>query len=212
MNRMKNGRGARRTYDDAGVCFQPEPGVVSCRAGRKKAAANLACRVMSRRMDDAVQHGRPEAGILSLCGADGEREGGRATRPCLFGSPDRLRLRADVPFLAKIHGFFLSLARPKHVTRDEVTSRARVPNRSGAGRRCRPGSAKQSVCSGSAGRSSAGRRVTQADYAGSDARGMAMWWHRSSLRCAAAGPDYLVANARVRCSDQVEFGCDNSRE
>jgi hypothetical protein len=141
-----------------------------------------------------------------------EREGGRATRPCLFGSPDRLRLRADVPFLAKIHGFFLSLARPKHVTRDEVTSRARVPNRSGAGRRCRPGSAKQSVCSGSAGRSSAGRRVTQADYAGSDARGMAMWWHRSSLRCAAAGPDYLVANARVRCSDQVEFGCDNSRE
>jgi hypothetical protein len=32
---------------------------------------------MSRRMDDAVQHGRPEAGILSLCGADGERGGPR---------------------------------------------------------------------------------------------------------------------------------------
>jgi hypothetical protein len=144
MNGNEKGRGARRTYDP-GVCVQPEPSVVvSSRAGKKESSSQprVSCRMDA---NDAVQDGRPPSYLSA--GRTEEREG-----PChtawVSGSVTSPRRR----FLEKIHGFSLSFARPKHVTGDEATARARVPNRSGAGRRCRPGSAMQSVCSGSAGR------------------------------------------------------------
>jgi hypothetical protein len=124
------------------------PAGTQCRRvepSRKERKQQPTSRVVSHGRNDAVQDGRPPSYLSA--GRTEEREG-----PChtawVSGSVTSPRRR----FLEKIHEFSLSFARPKHVTGDEATARARVPNRTGAGRRCRPGSAMQSVCSGSAGR------------------------------------------------------------
>jgi hypothetical protein len=176
MNGNEKGRGARRTYDP-GVCVQAEPSVVvSSRAGKKESSSQprVSCRMDA---NDAVQDGRPPSYLSA--GRTEEREG-----PChtawVSGSVTSPRRR----FLEKIHGFsFFRAPEACDGGRGHGARASAEPERSGAPLPARIGHAIRLLGQCGAGRCAArhvtrGRRVTQADYAGSDLRGMAMWWYR----------------------------------